>query len=137
MAYNFFINEIKKIFPYINSNDENWLILDEETFSIEFNVGEDDPINNIMLHVRGEDEALKAIGLVCKKINLQAFDTTESKIIDFDKETNEGFTQWREYKNNVLNKYNMRALKRKIQREQYGLHRERYVPFALDIIVKK
>jgi hypothetical protein len=103
-THEFFVKEIKKIFPNINDADENWLVLIEETFSIEFNIGEDEPISNIMLHVRGGDEAVKAIGSLCKEFNLQALDTTDSKIIDFNKKTNDGFTQWREYKNNVLKK---------------------------------
>jgi hypothetical protein len=95
----FFSSEMKKLFPNINGE-----ALDEETFSIEFYIGEDDPITCITLHVRGGDEAIKAIELICRRFDLQAFDTTKCKIIDFSKETNDGFTQWREYKNSVLKK---------------------------------
>jgi hypothetical protein len=80
-THGFFVQEVKKIFPDIDDADANWLILEEKTFSLEFNMGDGDPVNSIMLHVRGSSEAVKAIGLLCGKFNLQAVDTTESKII--------------------------------------------------------
>jgi hypothetical protein len=101
-THDFFIKEVKKIFPNINDADEDWLFLNKETFSIEFNIGKDDPISDIMLHIRGGDEAIKAIAILCEKLNLQALDTTDCKLIDFNKETNDGFTQWREYNNRVI-----------------------------------
>jgi len=97
----YFAEEIKKIFPNI-IGDKTWMTLNAETYSIEVNIGDDDPVSNIMLHVRGGDEALQAIEKICIKFNCQALDTTESKLIDFDKKTNDGFTSWREYRDNVL-----------------------------------
>ena len=82
------------------------MTLNAETYSIEFNIGEDESIKDIMLHVRGGNDALKAIEEICRKFNCQALDTTESKLIDFSKETNEGFESWRNYKDNVLKKNN-------------------------------
>jgi hypothetical protein len=78
--------------------------LDEDTFSIEFNIGEDDPIRNISLHVRGGDEALKAIKRLCERFDCLAFDTTKCAIVDFAEETNGGFSEWREYRDQVLHK---------------------------------
>jgi hypothetical protein len=98
---NYFEEEIKKVFPNI-IGDKTWMTLNAETFSIEFNIGGDDPVNSITLHIRGGDEAIQVIGTICKKFNCQALDTTECKLIDFDKETNEGFTQWRAYKDKVM-----------------------------------
>ncbi|MDR1877775.1 MAG: hypothetical protein LBQ84_09150 [Flavobacteriaceae bacterium] len=104
-THNFFATEIKILFPKINDADKNWITLKEETFSIEFNTGDDDdPISHIMLHVRGGDEALKVIELLCKKFNVQAFDTTEGEIINFENKPTKGFTQWRKYKDTVLKK---------------------------------
>ena len=97
----YFEEEIKKIFPNI-IGDKTWLTLNAETYSIEFNVGEDDLISNIMLHVRGGNDALKAIEEICKKFNCQALDTTESKLIDFSEEINEGFESWKKYRDNVI-----------------------------------
>ena len=97
----YFEEEIKKIFPNI-IGDKTWLTLNAETYSIEFNIGDDKSITNIMLHVRGGNDALKAIEKICKKFNCQALDTTESKLIDFNKETNEGFSSWRKYRDSVI-----------------------------------
>jgi hypothetical protein len=100
----YFAKELNKIFPEINTEDKTWMTLDSETFSIELNIGDDEPISNIMLHVRGDDMAIHAIELLCKTFNLQALDTTESELIDFSKNTNDGFAKWREYRNLVLEK---------------------------------
>ncbi|MCL2141269.1 MAG: hypothetical protein FWH46_00075 [Methanimicrococcus sp.] len=54
----YFLEEIKKIFPDINTEDETWLVLNAAAYSIEFNIGDNDPINSIMLHIRGGDEAI-------------------------------------------------------------------------------
>ena len=99
----YFEVEIKKLFPDI-SGDKTWMTLNAKKYSIEFNIGDNDPINNIMLHVRGGNEALQAIEMVCKKFNCKALDTTESKLIDFSEEKNKGFESWRNYKDNVLKK---------------------------------
>ena len=99
-------NEIIKLFPKINNDDSSWMMLDEETYSIEFNVGEDDPINTITLHVRGDDKALESIKIFSEKLYCKALDTTEGEIIDFSDEPNKGFSKWREYRNKVLNKEN-------------------------------
>ena len=99
----FFEEEIKILFPNL-IGDKTWLTLNAETYSIEFNIGEDESIKDIMLHVRGSNDALKAIEQICKKFNCQALDTTKSELIDFNKATNEGFTSWREYRDNVVKK---------------------------------
>jgi hypothetical protein len=93
----YFETEIKKIFPKIN-----YETLNEDTFSIEFNIGEDDPIQTISLQIRGDNKALKSIKMICEKFNCQALDTTKCEIIDFTKETNEGFSEWQEYRNKVI-----------------------------------
>jgi hypothetical protein len=106
-THDYLKNEIKKLFPAIDNDDTTWMTLDEETFSMEFNVGDDDPINCITLHVRGTgQEALKSIKMFCEKLNCQALDTTESEIIDFNEETNKGFSEWQEYRDKVINKKN-------------------------------
>ena len=95
--------EIKKLFPNINNDDPTWMILDEETFSIEFNVGNNDPINSIMLHVRGEQEALKAIKIFSEKFNCSAIEIDGGRIIDFTAEINEGFSEWQKYRDQIVN----------------------------------
>ena len=49
-----------------------------------------------------QDYFEEKIKKICEKFKCQALDTTESKLIDFNEETNTGFTQWREYRNKVL-----------------------------------
>jgi hypothetical protein len=95
----YFENEIKKIFPKINCET-----LNEDTFSIEFDIGEGDPIQTISLQVRGDNKALESIKILCERFNCQELDTTKSEIIDFIEETNNGFMEWQEYRDKVVQK---------------------------------
>jgi hypothetical protein len=52
----YFETEIKKIFLDINGET-----LNGDTLSIEFDIGEDEPLQTISLRVKGGDDALKAI----------------------------------------------------------------------------
>src|SRR4051794_19319515 len=52
---------ISALLPGIDWSDPTWGIYDGDGFSIEFNVGADDPIANMMLHVRGGGNAIAAI----------------------------------------------------------------------------
>lgn len=52
---------ISAVLREVNWSDPTWGIFDGPGFSIEFNVGDDDPIQNMMLHVRGGGDAVSAI----------------------------------------------------------------------------
>ena len=45
----------------IDLADPTWGTLEGETFSVEFNIGTQDPCDSIMLHVRGDDAAIYPI----------------------------------------------------------------------------
>lgn len=78
------------------------MTLNEETFSIEFNVGDNDPIKYFTLHVRGGQESLKSIKIFCEKFGCKALDTTENKIIDFNEESSNGLYKWKEYRDKII-----------------------------------
>jgi len=52
---------ISQNLPGFDWSDPTWGIYDGDEFLIEFNTGEEDPINSIMLHVRGGSDAIAAI----------------------------------------------------------------------------
>jgi len=92
---------IEEVFPTVNTDDTSWMTLNDKTYSIEFNVGDADPITTITLHVRGNDEALQSIRNISEKLNCKAFDTTEGEIINFSEKPNKGFLKWRNYRDKV------------------------------------
>ncbi len=82
--------------PSINLSDPAWGILDGDNFSIEFNMGDDDPVHTIMLHVRGSDDVTGVIDRICQHSGWRAFDTTVGDFINFAKNPTAGAggVQW-------------------------------------------
>ena len=52
---------LTRLLPKIDWSDTSWGIYEGDGFSIEFNAGGGDPIDTIMLHVRGGGDAIAAI----------------------------------------------------------------------------
>lgn len=48
-------NKLSSAIPEIDWSDPTWGDLDENGYSIEFNIGEDEPCDSVMLHIRGSD----------------------------------------------------------------------------------
>lgn len=91
-----------QLFPKINPNgDKSWMILEGDGFSIEFNAELDDPLESLMLHVRGDQGALVAIRKICDYSGWKAIDTTTGSYIDFDGNPDAGFAQWRRFRDQV------------------------------------
>lgn len=90
------------ILPGLDLTDPTWGILEENDFSIEFNIGDDDPLDTLMLHVRGGDSAIHAIHHICEHTGWRAFDTTTGDFIDFAEDPAKGLRQWRASRNQVV-----------------------------------
>jgi hypothetical protein len=76
---------VSSVFPNIDmTTDRSWLILEENDYSIEFNSSDDDPMENVMLHVHGSDASLNAIKKICEYTGWKAIDTTLGDFIDFN-----------------------------------------------------
>jgi hypothetical protein len=86
-------------FPEIDLADPAWGILQGEGFSIEFNLREDDPVKQIMLHVRGSDLALGAIRRLCESTGWRALNMSTGDFMDF---TDAGPQQWHRYRDQVI-----------------------------------
>ncbi|GAK57177.1 hypothetical protein U27_04142 [Candidatus Vecturithrix granuli] len=98
----YFEDMVVALFPNIDNNDTSWMILQEESYSIEFNSGKDDPMESVMLHVRGDEKALNAIKKICEYTGWKALDCSLGEFIDFDRNPDEGFSKWRNYRNEVI-----------------------------------
>ena len=48
-------SKLSSAVPQIDWSDPTWGQLDERDYSIEFNIGEDEPCESVMLHIRGSD----------------------------------------------------------------------------------
>lgn len=93
---------ITQVFPEVNCHDPHWLSLDEGDYSIEFNLGQAEPIAHIALHVRGHDTVINAIERLCNATGWHAFDTTTGADIDFNNSPAAGLQRWRSYRDQVF-----------------------------------
>lgn len=100
------LSVIAHIFPQANLSDPTWVVLDDEDYSIEFSLGQDEQINTLMLLVRGGIEAINAIENFCKVTGWRAFDSSAGDFIDFsDSNRDLGIKRWQEYRDFITDKY--------------------------------
>jgi hypothetical protein len=91
------VSILKTTYPQMDLTDPGWGILEGNDFGIEFNIGEDDPISSIMLHVRGGKSAIDAIQRVCQNTGWRALDMTTGEFMDFSTNSSARKRQWRGY----------------------------------------
>jgi hypothetical protein len=97
---------IHNVFPQVNLSDPTWIILDGNDYSIEINVSQNHQIDTLMLHVRGNPEAINAIESLCKATGWRAFDPSGGDFIDFtNPDRDKGFQRWQGYNDFIVNKY--------------------------------
>jgi len=96
---------LKQIVPSLDLSDPTWGILDGPDFSIEFNIGKEDPIPTIMLHVRGGEAALGPIQRLCEETGWRALDCGDGEFIDFAGDPGAGLRKWQIYRDQMTALY--------------------------------
>jgi hypothetical protein len=79
-------------------------IFEGDGFSIEFNVGEDDPIQSIMLHVRGGGDAIAAIMSFVGPLGWSALDCSTGEFLDPNNPSQEGWEGFQAYRDKIFKK---------------------------------
>lgn len=90
--------------PAIDWSDPAWGIFEGDGFSIEFNVGEDDPIQSMMLHVRGGGDAISAIMSFVRPLGWSALDCSTGEFLDPNSPSQEGWEGFQAYRDKILKK---------------------------------
>lgn len=94
---------VLEFFPNTNWSDSSWGIFDSEFGSIGFNIGPDDPISDMMLHVRASNEIVIPIILMCKKHSWSAIDCGSGDFLEQLEDPTLGLERWRSYLSQILN----------------------------------
>lgn len=95
---------VSVVFPGTDWSDPVWGVYDSEFGSIEFNVGKDDPVQSLGLHVRASDAIVGGILHLCERVGCQAIDLTDGTFLDQSEHPVAGLEKWREYRNQVVGK---------------------------------
>ena len=97
------IAKIKETFPDVKISDSSWLILENEICSIEFNIGHEENVDSIMLHVRGEEsETINEILDLLERLNVRAVDTTTGEFIENKQNIKKGLMHWKKFRDSIL-----------------------------------
>jgi hypothetical protein len=96
------LSTLAAILPELDLTDPTWAILDSDDFSIEFGIGDDDPVEIIMLHVRGGDSVIRTIQCICEHTGWRAFDTGTGDFINFAENPAEGLQKWRAFRDQIV-----------------------------------
>ena len=97
----------KAISKYLNGVDWTepaWGVYMGEGFSLEFNMGEGDPIESIMLHVRGGGDAIAALLQFSQPNNWSLFDCSTSEFINPEDPSSAGWEGFQEFRDKVVKK---------------------------------
>jgi len=79
------ISLLSKICPEASFADPDWGVLDGDGFSIEFDMGREDSVDTILLHIHGSGKAVEVIQKVCQMTGWSAMDIAHSDFIDFSR----------------------------------------------------
>jgi len=93
---------VSKYLPGVDWSDPTWGDFVGEGFSIEFNVGNDDPITDMMLHVRGGGDAISAILQFAKPNKWSLLDSSTGDFIDPDNPSQEGWEGFQAFRDKML-----------------------------------
>jgi hypothetical protein len=100
--------KIDKYLPGVNWSDPLTGFYEEEAFSIEFQLGEEQPITCMVLAVRGGGEAFAALKSFARPHKWSLFDCTESAFLDLDSPTASGFEAFQNYRDRAIAQKNRR-----------------------------
>jgi len=100
------IEKLTKCIPNLDYRDEAWGILNDEGYSIEFNTGDEEIVDSIMLHIRGGGTVMDTIQLVSETLDAYALDTSDCAYIDFKQpeQAKESWERFQKYRDKILNK---------------------------------
>ena len=88
---------IQQLFPAVDFTDPHWGDLEATDYTIEFNIGEDDPVTSVLLHIRGEDGALSVVQALCGRAGWRAFGP-DGTALDFAADPARGLREWRAFR---------------------------------------
>lgn len=95
---------LSELLPGIDWSDATWGIFEGNGFSIEFNVGNDDPIDNMMLHIRGGGDAVAAIVTFARPLGWSALDCSTSVFLDLDNPSQAGWEGFQSFRDKIIEK---------------------------------
>jgi hypothetical protein len=93
---------VKELVPTADFSDPKWWRIDAPEFSIEINIGPEDPSNGFALHIRGGEHVLGFVHELLTRLGVRALDpSSDSGLFDMEK-SRAGFEKWIAYRNLIV-----------------------------------
>jgi hypothetical protein len=95
-------SRISGVIPAVAWDDKRWGTLEGPGWSIEFNGGRQDPIDGLMLHIRGSGDPLPVLSVLCQRNSWAALDLSTGEFLDLSAPSSAGWTQFQEFRDQLL-----------------------------------
>ena len=95
------IDGILKAAPMANFSKPEWGMIDGPDFSIEINIGLEDPSSGFAFHIRGGNMAAYIIADILAELELRAVDSSTGEFFS-PANAVDGLSKWRAYRNQVV-----------------------------------
>jgi len=92
----------KEVAPFTDFSDPKWWRIRCDAFSIEVNIGVENPSNGFALHIRGSEEAAGLVAEILQRLGVRALDTASDTGFFNAEKGKESFRKWQAYRNQVL-----------------------------------
>ena len=96
---------ISRHLPGVDWSDPTWGIYDGDELSIEFNTGDEDPIDSIILHVRGGGDAIATMLQFANPNKWSLLDLSTGKYLDPENPSQEGWESFQADRDKAIDQY--------------------------------
>jgi hypothetical protein len=96
------IRHILEVVPTANFSDPAWGSFEDPSFSVAFNLGDEEELSSFALHVRGGDEAVGLVADLLHRNGWRAFDPQSDSGIFDTSGAAKSLAKWREYRDCVV-----------------------------------
>lgn len=95
------IRKIQSVVPSADFTDPSWGQIETSDFSVEVSLGEEEPINSIMLHIRGGGDVVGLVAELLAALELRAVDAQNGEFFE-PAAARESFAAWRAFRDRVV-----------------------------------
>lgn len=94
--------QISADFPSTDWRDPHWGMLEGPGYSFEFNMGDKDPCDGIMIHVRGGGDVIPGLLSFAKSTGWYLLDCSQSEWLHHCKDLEAGWDGFQSYRDHVI-----------------------------------
>lgn len=92
------LTQLCALLPGLDYSDKSWGILRADDIFIEFNTGNDEIVDSIVLHIRSGEDPMKVVRAIAHHMDWSVIDGADGSFMDFDDQHSNWklFEAWRE-----------------------------------------